>query len=366
MKGTGDEPFEQNDWRDSLLSELLESVQVRSGIFFRLALAAPWGFTLDTDAYHSSLAHYYGIEPAVADKGLKFGVRRTPFHIVTAGAAWLDVEAVPGRVHLEPGDFIVFPQGHSHSLRDQPETPSKSLAEIFRTHVPGGLPSPTSEVKVGNAGMVTRVICGGVRFENVRTNPLLANLPPLIHVKAAQSGDANALRLTVQQIIEELESARPGHEAVLTRLADILFIKAVLNYFEESLTYAKSGWFGALRDAQIGRAILLLHSQPERPWTVEALAGSVSLSRSAFASKFAELVGEPPLRYLTRVRLDKAARRLSQTKDKLVLISSSSGYASREAFTRAFRRQMGMSPEQYRRSQQQPKPRSGLLSNLLG
>jgi len=190
-----------------------------------------------------------------------------------------------------------------------------------------------------------------MRFENARTNPLLAALPPLIFVKGSEDGGAPWLRLTVQHAIDELDSDRPGSEAVVGRLADILFIGAVRSYLEQSLASTESGWLAAVRDQQIGRAIALLHSDPARPWTVEMLADQVALSRSALASKFTRLVGEPPLHYLKRVRLDAAARRLRGTNDKLFVIAAAVGYDSAAAFTRAFERYVGVSPGEYRRAQ---------------
>jgi transcriptional regulator GlxA family with amidase domain len=189
-----------------------------------------------------------------------------------------------------------------------------------------------------------------MRFDNIKTNPLLAALPPLIHVKGNEKGGAPWLRLTVQHLLDELDSDRPGVEAVVTRLADILLMGAVRSYIEERLASAESGWLAAVRDHQIGRAVALLHSHPARPWTVAMLADQVALSRSAFASKFTRLVGEPPLRYLTRVRLDAAARRLRGTNDKLFVVAAAAGYDSAAAFTRAFERHLGVTPGEYRRT----------------
>jgi AraC-like DNA-binding protein len=194
-----------------------------------------------------------------------------------------------------------------------------------------------------------------MRLDNAGTGPLLAALPPLIRVKGNEEGGAPWLRLTVQHVIDELDADRPGIEAVVGRLADILFIGAIRSYLAEGLALAESGWLAAVRDRQIGRAMALLHSAPARPWTVELLAARVALSRSAFASKFTQLVGEPPLHYLTRVRLDAAARRLRGTNDKLSVVAAAAGYESAAAFIRAFERHLGVSPGEYRRAHRGPR-----------
>lgn len=150
--------------------------------------------------------------------------------------------------------------------------------------------------------------------------------------------------------MDELDSDRPGVEAVVTRLADILVIGALRSYLDGGFPSTESGWLAAVRDHQIGRAIALLHSDPARHGTVATLADQVALSRSAFASKFSKLVGEPPLRYLTRVRLDAAARRLRGTNDKLFVVAAAAGYDSAAAFTRAFERHLGVTPGEYRRA----------------
>jgi len=158
--------------------------------------------------------------------------------------------------------------------------------------------------------------------------------------------------VTVGQVFEELGSGRIGAAAVVTRLADILFMKAVRAYLDENIDTAGSGWLAAMRDQQIGRALVLLHDKPHQPWTVTGLADRVALSRSAFAARFTQLVGEPPLRYLMRLRLNAATARLRSGNDKLSVIAAAAGYESAPAFAKAFKRHLGVTPGEYRRSRQ--------------
>ena len=340
-----------DSWRETLLDDLLGSIRVRSSIFLRAALGAPWGVTVDARTYGDALLQFRRVKSSSPPRERSIGTQKACFHIVAAGSCWLDIGSEPGPrrsspIRLAAGDFVAFPRADLHVMRDVPNNRTLSLLDLLRASPP----SSNGEVRVGGSGAITRVVCGGMRFDNGKTNPLLAALPSLIHVKGSEEGGAPWLRLTVQHVIDELDSDRPGVEAVVTRLADILFIGAVRNYLDEDLALAESGWLAAIRDKQIGRAIALLHSNPARPWTVAALADEVALSRSAFAGKFTRLVGEPPLRYLTRVRLDAAARRLGGTNDKLLVVAAAAGYESAAAFTRAFERHLGVTPGEYRRA----------------
>jgi transcriptional regulator GlxA family with amidase domain len=182
-----------------------------------------------------------------------------------------------------------------------------------------------------------------MQFES-GANPLLAILPPLLHLKRKTDGAHPWLRLTTEYVLSELDSDRAGASEVATRLADILFIQAVRAYFDENVDKVESGWLAAIRDQQIGRALMLLHSHPQESWTVASLARHLAVSRSAFAARFTELVGEPPLHYLTRLRINTAAARLRSTNEKLRAIAAEAGYDSVAGFAKSFKRLMGMTP----------------------
>ena len=233
-------------------------------------------------------------------------------------------------------------------MRDFPTTPVVDYFDFLKGHAP----DKQGAFSAGGEGSVARLVCGGMQSENGATDPLLAVLPPLIHFKGGGEDAAPGLRTTVSHIFEELGSGRNGSAAVVTRLADILFMQAVRAYLDENIDTAESGWLAALRDPQIGRALVLLHDKPHQPWTVAELADRVALSRSAFADKFTKLVGETPLRYLTRLRLNVATVRLRSGNDKLSVIADAAGYESMPAFAKAFKRRLGVTPGEYRRSRQ--------------
>jgi AraC-like DNA-binding protein len=320
-------------------------MRVRSSQFFRMDYGGHWGVGIDLNVDVDALVQLRRQNQPSAVRRHQPGVLKSAFHIVSAGSCWLEAQGWPGRTELKAGDFVILPRADRHVLRDTPDGGYRSLIEVFQNNPL----APNGSLRSGETGPYTRLICGGVQFDNVRTNPLLGALPPLIHVKGGDEGGARWLHLTVQHVIEELDSKHLGIQPVVGRLADILFIGAVRSHIEQSLVSAETGWFAALRDPQIGRSIALLHRDPSNPWTVDSLAETVGLSRSAFASKFTHLVGEPPLRYLTNVRLDAAAKRLRTTNDKLLAVAAGAGYDSPAAFTRAFERRLGVSPGEYRR-----------------
>ena len=314
-------------WRQDLFAELLRSLRLPSSAWLRLEVRAPWGFS-------------------IADGN-------TVFHVVTHGNCWLELGRLGTPLRLFAGDLGFLPRGDRYELKDAPGTRPVDLLDFVKRNPP----DEKRVVRAGGGGAVTKLVCGGMRFENGATNPLLAVLPPLIHVAAHDGDSTPRLRLTVEHVIEELDSNRPGSESVITRLAEILFIEAVRVYLDQNMNTAESGWLAALRDQQVGQALALLHAHPHEPWTVGSLADRVALSRSAFATKFAQLVGEPPLRYLTRLRLNTACARLGSSDAKLSAIAAAVGYESVAAFAKAFKRSVGVTPGEYRRmGQTAPRP----------
>jgi AraC-like DNA-binding protein len=322
MEGNSAMNITTNAWREALIDNLLRSIRFRCSAYYRPELRAPWGFSID-------------------DRG-------PTFHIVSHGKCWIGVKGVAKPVQLSAGDFVVMPRSDLHVIRDSPTTQVVDYFDFLK----GRVPDKQGAFSAGGAGSVTRLVCGEMQSENGATDPLLAVLPPLIHFKGRGDDVAPWLRVTVSQVFEELGSGRSGASAVVTRLADILFMQAVRSYLDENIDTAESGWLAALQDQQIGRALVLLHDKPDQPWTVAELAARVALSRSAFAARFTQLVGEPPLRYLTRLRLNAATARLRSGNDKLSVIADAAGYESLPAFAKAFKRRLGITPGEYRRSLQ--------------
>lgn len=174
---------------------------------------------------------------------------------------------------------------------------------------------------------------------------MLATLPPVIRITPDAGEAVPSFRQNLQFISREIDSARPGAQLVLTRMADVIFVE-VLRAYIESLPEGTEGFLGALREEQMAAALGLMHQRPEEPWTVARLADEVGLSRSAFAARFAELVGEPPLGYLTRLRMQRASVLLREGAT-LTKASQMTGYASEASFSYAFRQWAGVAPGAY-------------------
>jgi AraC-like DNA-binding protein len=303
--------------RQALLDHLLDSIHLRSSLYARPELRAPWGFNVSN--------------------------RGATFHIVAGGSCWLDVDRLEP-IKLSAGEFVVLPRGDPHTLRDAPTTPAVSLADVLKTH--GA--DPSGIFRAGGNGPLTKLVCGTLLFDSTVTDPLLAVMPRVLHVKRTGAGAAPWLYPTLVHLQSELRSGQAGAETVVARLMDVLFIQAVRAYFAAETQDGQAGWLAGLKDAQVGPALALLHRKLSHPWTVTSLAAQVGLSRSALALKFTELVGEPPLRYLTRLRLTAGASRLSASDDTIGGIAHGLGYASVSAFSKAFNRRFGMSPGRFR------------------
>jgi AraC-like DNA-binding protein len=187
-----------------------------------------------------------------------------------------------------------------------------------------------------------------VRFEHPAAHHLVKLLPRMIHVEASMSPQMDWMWSTLRLMGAEAKELRPGGETVITRLADILVIQAIRSWIEQDPA-AQTGWLGALRDKQIGRAITLIHRDPARPWTLGLLASEVAMSRSAFAARFTELVGEPVMHYLARWRMHVAVIWLKEEDAGIGDLAGRLGYQSEAAFSRAFKRYIGVSPGSARR-----------------
>ncbi len=306
------------NFQEDVLADVLQSMHLHSTLYCRATMGAPWGFLVS--------------RREVAG-----------FHLVTGGTCWLTVEGRDKPVLLSEGDLVILPHGHAHTMTDHPSTPVTRLEDLEPTQ-PG---EKDGIVSHGGRGAVTTLVCGGLRLEDRATNPLFSILPIYIHVRSQNGQSMPWLQAIVKLVKAEASANRLAAEAVIIRFSEILFIKAVRAYLS-TVGDGKVGWLEALKDPQIGQALALIQRQPGEAWTVETLASRVSLSRSAFSAKFRQLVGEPPMQYLTRVRLTKAAASLRTHPATLVEIALSIGYDSEVAFSKAFKRYFGMAPGAYR------------------
>lgn len=314
------------------LSEVLQAVRFRGVVFCRSELSAPWGFSVLGRAFAS-------------------------FHIVTRGTCCLDVDGLEDRFWLSEGDVVILPAGHAHTVRDSPSSPATRLEEL----VAGGGVDAFGTLRTGGGGAGTVLVCGGFQWEDGATSPIVASLPPIIHLQGRTHGVDTWLRLTLSFLSEEAEAGRPGAEIAITRLADLLFIEVLRTYFSAPGT-SKRGLAAALRDPRIGAALVSIQRRPEGRWEVASLAREVAMSRTAFATRFKALVGESPFSYVTRCRMSKATRVLRSSDSTIAEVAERVGYDSEASFCRAFRRWLGTSPAAFRHALRTTKrgPRTSL------
>lgn len=272
------------------------------------------------------------------------------FQIVGSGRCWLEVDRHPPR-WLEVGSLAFIPHGTPHRVASGPNQPMTPLAEL-----PVEPLSPRYEtLRHGGGGPTTRVTYGVVRFDHATAHRLLALLPPLIHLDTGEDDMSGWLQSTTRLIAREARSPRPGGETVITRLADVLIVQAIRHWLDTAPT-PRSGWLAALRDERIGHALASFHRAPLDAWTLEGLAAAAGMSRSAFAARFTQLMGEPAVQYVTHWRMELARRHLGETDEGLAVVAERFGYGSEAAFCKAFKRIHGVSPGQVRRTARVTEP----------
>jgi len=280
------------------------------------------------------------------------------FHVVTSGECRLEVGGAD-TICLRPGDLALVPHSDGHYLSSEPNVTAPSLEELKRIF------EKVSEsyciLRYGGGGPATRLICSEFRFEHPAARNLLKLLPRVIHIEASRSHQLDWMQSTLRLMAAEAMELRPGGETVITRLADILVIQAIRSWIQEDPT-AQTGWLGALQDNQMGQAILLIHRDPDHPWTVASLANEVAMSRSAFAARFTELVGEPAMHYVARWRMHLALTWLNEDRVTLADLACRLGYRSEAAFSRAFKRFNGVSPGAVRRNGEASSDAQNLVS----
>lgn len=299
------------------LGDLLGEVRFRSTIFCRSDMTAPWGF-------------------GVAGREVM------TFHFVEQGTCWLEVPNTGIHKQLSPGDLVILPHGHAHLMRDDPDSAVTLLDDLLTKHkVENGT------LRFGGGGERTTLICGGFFFDERTALPFLPALPPVIHVREHSYRIQSWLRIA-EEIIGTGISERMGENTMLSRIADLIFVEAVRSHFTDA-TGSPRGWFAALRDRHVGKAISMIHRELNRPWTVQSLASAVGMSRTAFALRFSLLLGESPIRYLGARRIARAAT-LLETGLTVGQIAGHVGYESEAALSKAFKRFVGLSPAEYRKA----------------
>ena len=314
-----------------VLSDVLRAVHLTGALYFDFELSSPW--VAETPRSSELAAH---VMPGAQ--------RVIEYHLIARGACWANAIGHPP-MRLREGDLIVFPQGDAHVLSSAPgmrATPDMSMFSRSPTALP-------LVYELGGGGPErSRIVCGFLGCDERPYNPLLSALPTVIHLEAAgPTATAGWLATLLNIALKESGSARAGTENVLARLSEVMFVEAIRRYLE-TLPPSQTGWLAGLRDPVVGQALSALHGAPEQAWTVERLAQLVGLSRSVFAERFTDMVGQPPMQDLALWRMQLASRLLMEG-GQVAAVADAVGYESEAAFSRAFKKLVGQAPATWRR-----------------
>ena len=311
------------------ITDIFSTLHVTAFGQHRLEATAPWGFIREGQA-DEEVAH--------SDKKIS-PTDLAHFAVLSRGNCWLSVEGVREPIPLAGGDCVLLARGTSFVLRDNPRTRPRSFREIAPK-------ANTNVVHYGRGGAPTTIVCGSLSFDRASLKPITQLLPSFILIKADQA-HALPLRNTMQALASEMAEPAPGCEVVATRLAEVLFIQALRAHIASGVEWRNKGWLRAFFDTKMGTSLSAIHDSLNMPWTVESLAEAAGMSRSAFAARFKELLGQTPLEYVTEWRMQKAMPLLQQRDKKLIDVARSVGYESDAAFSKAFKRVVGASPGEY-------------------
>ena len=311
-----------------VLSDVLRVIRLTGAVYFDFDLSAPWVAEAPPSREIAAT-----VMPGCG--------RVIEYHLIASGACWGHaVGQEPMR--LAEGDLIIFPQGDAHVLSS---APGMRAAPDMAAFARQSTPMPYV-YELGGGGERARVICGFLGCDERPFNPLLASLPPVVHLATPRSTGWIATLLSVA--VTESGSERAGRENVLARLSELMFVEMIRRYLE-SLPPAQTGWLAGLRDPIVGQALAAMHGEPAKGWTVEELARHVGLSRSVFAERFTGMVGEPPMQYLALWRMQLASRLLIEG-GSVAEVAGAVGYESEAAFSRAFKKLVGAAPATWRRA----------------
>lgn len=327
--------------RDTL-SDLLRSVRLRGAVFYYVSFCDQWSAEAPPGSEISE-----AVMPGCAHV--------MEYHMLAKGSGWAAIAGQPP-VRLAEGDIVMFPHGDPHVLSSAPDiAPIRITAEwTFSTRNAArpypisyhhGVLEPGTRMPIEEAQTVA--VCGFFGCDLKPFNPLIAALPRILHIPAGQAGGWVAR--VIDQAVDEYHNPKPGGDAVLERLSEMMFVDAARRYLD-SLPEDATGWLAGLRDRFVGRALALIHERPEHDWSVDSLAREVGLSRSALHERFTGFLDQPPMQYLARWRIQCAARLLRETDRNVATIALDVGYESEAAFSRAFKRQVGVPPAAWRRT----------------
>lgn len=310
------------------LSDVLRAVRLSGAFFFDVHARAPW--VAETPEGCSIVdAMFPGSDHLIS------------YHLLIEGQCWVEIEG-EDPIHMNAGDIIVLPHGDTHVLTTKIGLRKSPEMSMYRRPESGGV-MPAKVFMGSDGGDSAKFVCGFLGCDSRPYNPLLTALPKFIHVGNQTSG---ALGEYFKFALAESRN-RMGGECMLGRISELMFVDVVRRYLE-TLPEGRNTWLAGLRDQYVGRALTALHANPARDWTLELLAQEAALSRSSFAERFVQFVGQPAMQYLTNWRMQLATNYLRSGNESVAAIANRVGYESEAAFSRAFKKALGAPPSEWR------------------
>ncbi|MGO4808579.1 AraC family transcriptional regulator [Cupriavidus sp. 2MCAB6] len=317
------------------VSDVLRVVRLSGAVYLNGEFTAPWCVLGEADA-------------ALCEAFLPRTERVVSFHLVTEGSCWARLADDPmSAIHLTAGELLVVPQGESHIMASVLDLSPVQVGPLLAMQLETA-PRQVMRLSYGGGGTGTRLVCGFLACNDLLSNPLISALPRIFKVDMRNDPRSAWLDSSLQFATAEAADWRAGSEIVLARLSELLFVEAVRRCID-GLPADKKGWLAGVRDRFVGRALSMMHAQPAHDWTVDELARSAGLSRSALAQRFTDLLGQPPMQYLAHWRLQIAAQELLTGGKSVAAVAEHVGYESEAAFNRAFKREFGQPPAGWRR-----------------
>ena len=318
------------------LSEVLRVIKLDSAIYLNAEFSEPWCF---------ASPEARALAPML-ERGTQHLII---YHLLCEGRAYVELDDGE-RVALTAGDLVTFPHGHGHTIGN-----GARVAPIHASRaLPAALKRGLELLNLGGGGAPSRFICGFLACDPHLSQAFLAGLPPLIKINIRDDASGLWLENSLKFSVAQAANQEAGAGAMLAKLSEVFFAETLRRYVRE-LPDGQTGWLAGVRDAGVGKALTLLHSQHAHPWTVADLARQTGLSRTTLADRFRHFLGEPPMAYLKRWRLQLGARALGATSHSVAQIASEVGYESEASFNRAFKREFGLPPARYRRDKASPR-----------
>lgn len=311
-------------------SAALSSVHVMAAIFVDAEFSAPWGFISPRAEEIAPI-----VAPSVE--------RLVTYHLIVSGQARVRLEGAAD-LEVSAGEIVIIPHGDAHTVFNGRPTTFVNSADAIGKFWSGDVATG----HFGGGGSITKIVCGFFGCERHAAKLFLAGLPPLIKVSLRGDAAGDWIETSILHLCREAATKRPGGIVLLSRMAEALFIESLRRHMEQ-LPPEQSGWLAGARDPVVGAALALMHRQPSHRWTLAELAAGAGASRSVLVERFQRFLGEPPLTYLARWRMQLASRRLQATRDTVLQVAAEVGYESEAAFNRAFKREFQVPPAQYRR-----------------